>query len=620
MSWGPVRPGALDAAEQEPGPRLQRAEHGFLRGSGLPHRWCQRRHFVVLETAFGLGHNFLATWAAWRRDPMRSDHLFYLAAEPSPVPRAQLARQHAGLPWPELAQALQAQWPPCTPDIHVLTFEGGRVHLFLALGGLDQVLRDWVAQVDAFYLDGPALENGTDASPWLQSLGRLAAPGGTLVAATHSPALLEKLTRLGFALQTQTNGSTGLAGMAVLHHQPRHAAAPPPGRRPLVGARRVAVVGAGLAGSAAAAALARLGWEAVVVEANAPASGASGNPAGLIHPVLHATDTLHARWFRACALRALPKSQAGPGLLRLETRWALPQMQALLAAQGLPAEFARALGADEASALAGVRLKHPAWWFSSGGQASPVERVENSLATPGVALLRAPAGRVRASAKGWPWEVLDAQDRPLVQADAVVLANGAGGLGLLGRAAWPQQLWRGQVTWVPEAVQRGLALPALPVGGQGYALAWGDALLCGATQQLDDPDPSVRRADHAHNLQRAASLLGLTPEHAALALPACEGRTQWRVAVNGRLPVIGPVPAEPAETALDQRRSDSPRLWPRQPGLFVLNALGSRGLTQAPLAGEVLAAWMTGTPQPVPARLLDAVDVARFAARTPGQA
>jgi tRNA 5-methylaminomethyl-2-thiouridine biosynthesis bifunctional protein len=49
--------------------------------------------------------------------------------------------------------------------------------------------------------------------------------------------------------------------------------------------------------------------------------------------------------------------------------------------------------------------------------------------------------------------------------------------------------------------------------------------------------------------------------------------------------------------------------------LYVLTGLGSRGITQAALAGELLAAWITGAPMPAPASLVDAVDVARWAAR-----
>ena len=44
-------------------------------------------------------------------------------------------------------------------------------------------------------------------------------------------------------------------------------------------------------------------------------------------------------------------------------------------------------------------------------------------------------------------------------------------------------------------------------------------------------------------------------------------------------------------------------------------ALGSRGITWAPLAAELLAAWVTGGPPPLEADLVDALDPARFAAR-----
>ncbi|HWS12491.1 MAG TPA: bifunctional tRNA (5-methylaminomethyl-2-thiouridine)(34)-methyltransferase MnmD/FAD-dependent 5-carboxymethylaminomethyl-2-thiouridine(34) oxidoreductase MnmC, partial [Rhodocyclaceae bacterium] len=41
---------------------LEQARHVFLGGNGLPARWRGRRSFVVLETGFGFGLNFLATW------------------------------------------------------------------------------------------------------------------------------------------------------------------------------------------------------------------------------------------------------------------------------------------------------------------------------------------------------------------------------------------------------------------------------------------------------------------------------------------------------------------------------------------------------------------------------
>ena len=231
------------------------------------------------------------------------------------------------------------------------------------------------------------------------------------------------------------------------------------------------------------------------------------------------------------------------------------------------------------------------------------------LATPGVNLIPATVAQCVPDVATSSWRLLDAQGKVVAQADAVVLASGQNAKALWPAATWPQSLWRGQTSTLAKAGALGLPVPRLPVGGMGYACALGEALFIGATNQADDLDGRVRLADHQENLARYAQLCGLpAPLWQGLA-DQCEGRAGWRVAVPGRLPVVGPVPLANSERG---RRSDSPRLVPRTPGLYVLSALASRGLTQAPLAARILAAWITGAPQPVPAPLLDAVDVARF--------
>ncbi|MDD2743307.1 MAG: bifunctional tRNA (5-methylaminomethyl-2-thiouridine)(34)-methyltransferase MnmD/FAD-dependent 5-carboxymethylaminomethyl-2-thiouridine(34) oxidoreductase MnmC, partial [Rhodocyclaceae bacterium] len=38
------------------------ARHVFLEGNQLPQRWQGKDRFVILETGFGFGLNFLAVW------------------------------------------------------------------------------------------------------------------------------------------------------------------------------------------------------------------------------------------------------------------------------------------------------------------------------------------------------------------------------------------------------------------------------------------------------------------------------------------------------------------------------------------------------------------------------
>jgi len=50
------------SADSGPG----QARHVFLGGNDLPTRWAGARVFTIVETGFGFGLNFLATWQAWR--------------------------------------------------------------------------------------------------------------------------------------------------------------------------------------------------------------------------------------------------------------------------------------------------------------------------------------------------------------------------------------------------------------------------------------------------------------------------------------------------------------------------------------------------------------------------
>ena len=89
------------------------------------------------------------------------------------------------------------------------------------------------------------------------------------------------------------------------------------------------------------------------------------------------------------------------------------------------------------------------------------------------------------------------------------------------------------------------------------------------------------------------------------------------VAVNGCcLTVVKLIPQlSRARAATGDKRLDQPRLVPRLPGLYVISAFGSRGITWAMLAARVLAASVSGAPIPLEADLLDAIDPARFICR-----
>ena len=605
---------------------LAQAAHVFLAGNGLPGRWRGRESFVILETGFGLGNNFLATWQAWRDDPQRCARLVFVSIEKHPLTRLDLAAIHRTSALPELAGALQAAWPPLTPNLHELSFDDGRVRLLLALGDVQAWLPELVAEVDAYYLDGfaPAGNPRMWDERVCKALGRSAAAGATLATWSAARAVRDRLTSAGFEARLAP-GRGGKRDITLAtyapHYTPRRAVA-----RVSAGAgsgpRHALIVGGGLAGCAAAWALAAQGWSSTLVERRPQlAAEASGNPAGLFHGIVNAHDGVHARFNRAAALAARQAVRIAidrhgargstDGLLRLEATLDAPAMRARLRQLGLPADYVRALDAAEAGELAGIALTRPAWFYPGGGWVEPAALARAYLERAGERVTCRHGVGVDALRRGGAgWGLLDAEGAVIAEAATIVLANAHDALRLLDAPAWPIDRVRGQLTLLDPAVLP-QPLPRLPIAGAGYLLPPVDGqAIFGATAQVGDDDPAVRDADHRINL---AQLERLTGRPAVVDVDALRGRTAWRCSSRDRLPVIGAVPdALAARTAT---RLDQPRFVPRTPGLYVCTALGSRGITWSALGARLLAATIAGAPLPLEASLVDAVDPARFVSR-----
>ena len=606
---------------------LAQARHVFLAGNGLPARWRGRRRFVIIETGFGLGNNFLATWAAWRDDAERCDTLHVVSIESAPPSRETMALLPRDPAVAELANELVAAWPPLTWNLHRLAFESGAVQLLLAFGDVAAWMPQLTAQVDAFYLDGfaPARNPAMWQPRLFKAMARLAAPDATVATWTAARPVRDALSAAGFTVELG-QGQGGKRDIMLGRYAPRFV--PPPLPRRAVASSHatnepVVIVGAGLAGCATACALAELGLSSIVVERGVKVAGeGSGNAAGLFHGVVHAADGRHARWYRAAALAAARATTTAlahgvrgsvDGLLRLDDgTGGLAAMQATLERLGLPPDYVRAVDADQAGRLAGTAIASPAWHFTRGGWVDPRGLARSFLARAGGRVeLRLGVEVAAMHRDGERWCLVDGSGRVVVETGTVVLANAGAAFGLLGDPSWGVTKSRGQVSAASAAAWPSADLPRIPVAGAGYVLPASDGLVWfGATSQRDDDDPSVRTSDHVANVVRLGALLPAAPR---LEFESLSGRTGFRWHAADRLPVIGAVPVAAVDAT--SGRLDQPRFIARRPGLFVIAALGSRGIASAALGGPLLAALIAGAPVPVEADLLDAVDPARFVSR-----
>ncbi|MDR3454645.1 MAG: tRNA (5-methylaminomethyl-2-thiouridine)(34)-methyltransferase MnmD [Rhodoferax sp.] len=187
----------------------------FLAGCGLPRRWRGKTEFTILETGFGLGLNFLTTWAAWEADAQRCNDLHFVSVEAYPAAAADIVRSaqasnptgNAGAPWPARVQALAPQlagaWQGLSPGIHRLRFAGARVHLTLAVGEAQTMLERLTCEADAVYLDGfsPAVNPEMWSPTTLQAMAHRCRPGTTLATYTVAHSVREALKQLGFRVE-----------------------------------------------------------------------------------------------------------------------------------------------------------------------------------------------------------------------------------------------------------------------------------------------------------------------------------------------------------------------------------------------------------------------------------
>ncbi|KQQ86566.1 tRNA U-34 5-methylaminomethyl-2-thiouridine biosynthesis protein [Massilia sp. Leaf139] len=532
--------------------------------------WHGRERYTVFDNHYGNGARVAALIEAWRSDPERPARLHIVA----------------------LTDGL-------LPGVHRIPQSEAGVTLDLVSAPLDAALAQLAARIDFVQLHGLRGPN----TGFARALARLAAVDARLAFDWLEAEQVAALMAQGFVFE----GGTA-----------RFASRKPRPLLPPVPARQAVVIGAGLAGCAAAERLCARGWEVTLVERYPePARGASGNLAGIFMPLLSKDDNIPTRLTRAAYLYALRYWDSLGGIGRAIEGAACGVLQlardeqhaaasrAIAAAGHYPPEFAEWLEAERASTLLGLPAPEGAWLFRQGGWARPGSVCEAMLAACGTRLTRRfGAGIVRLQRSGDEWAVLDGAGGTIARAATVILAGGAGATRLAQAARLPLSTLRGQVTHLPAAT-----LPQLPfvLCREAYLTPAAGGIACaGATYDLDT-DPRLRAASQEENLERLRALV--SQPDAGRAAPLA-GRVGFRSVAPDRLPLVGALPDFEAAGSTERLRD-----VPRHPGLYGLLGYASRGLIWAPLCAELLVSRLENAPLPLEMNLVDALDPARFVLR-----
>ncbi|WP_404402184.1 bifunctional tRNA (5-methylaminomethyl-2-thiouridine)(34)-methyltransferase MnmD/FAD-dependent 5-carboxymethylaminomethyl-2-thiouridine(34) oxidoreductase MnmC [Idiomarina seosinensis] len=535
----------------------------FLQHNNLAERFAklpEHSEFVVAETGFGSGLNFLLCWQLFLQTAPASCRLVFASFEKYPLSREQLQQAYQVLAELQpLAEQLLAVYPSTEPGCHRVLLADGRVTLDLWVGDINEQLprfsRSAESQVDCWFLDGfaPAKNPHMWQPALFRQMACCAHAATTFATFTAAGVVRRGLAEAGFRVE-KAPGFGRKREMICGRLLTDKATKPALQRQP------VTVIGAGIAAATLTLALKRRGVPVSVISSQV-ADGASGNPQGAVYPLLHAERTplsqfyLQAfstavsfyypwqgqHWFPCGVLQPAFNPQRRQRIDKVAG--GLYQLQSVSHAVS-----------EQADQLAGIAVNFDSLHYPAGGWLRPQTLVE-------LLFQQADCQPVRQT-------VSADMPRP---AGRLVIAAGKQSAALSEQLAGiklPIKPVRGQITLVKASPATAALQQVLCY--KGYMIPADNGQHCiGATFNRGDDSAVSRAEDDNDNL---ASLQTCSQQPWSESLPVVGQRTSVRATSPDHMPIAGQLADK----------------------LLLISALGSRGLTSAPLLAEIIAAQLTG--------------------------
>ena len=455
------------------------------------------------------------------------------------------------------------------------------------------------------------------------AMARLARPGGTLATFTSAGFVRRGLEEAGFSMQKRKGfGRKREMLIGEMNQRLNFPARAPWFARSGTEQRDAAIVGGGIASALLALALLRRGWQVTLYCADdAPAQGASGNRQGELYPLLSQHDPALARFFPAAFTFARRLYDDLPvmfdhdwcGVTQLGWDEKSAHKIAQMVELNLPPEIALAVNAQSAAEQAGVETGCGGITYPAGGWLCPQQLTAELLALAATRGLRVhyryPVETISADNTGW--QLNDRQFH-----EVVVLANGHQVTRFSQTEHLPMYPVAGQVSHIPTTPVLSSLRQVLCYNGYLTPQNPHNQQHCiGASYHRGQTDTAFSADDQQQNRQRLIDCFPQAQWTREVDVSANESRSGVRCATRDHLPMVGSVPdydATLSEYASLAEHQDKARAAPVYRNLYMLGALGSRGLCSAPLAAEILAAQMSNEPLPMDQETLAALNPNRL--------
>jgi len=280
----------------------------------------------------------------------------------------------------------------------------------------------------------------------------------------------------------------------------------------------------------------------------------------------------------------------------------------------LPQDFIQPLTQQQATELIGTQASTSGVLFPLGGWLYPKAVIERCFDFDNVDVQTAQKVTEIAQLADLTWQVTTPNQQ--LKADIVIVATGSLDNDLNQKLGLPIRPVKGQVSHL-QASQQKQALK-IAVTHEGYSTACGNGnAVTGATFEAPDMSETLCIESHQVNLDMTKNAL---PDWLDVEAKELSGRIAFRPTTPDHLPIVGAIADIEwlQEAYLSQSHTHAVYRYPKQkyqPGLYVSNGHGPRGLMSVFLAAESLMADISGKALPQPLNLYYASHPARFQIR-----
>lgn len=629
---------------------LEEARHVFLQGNHFPERFATHpiETCVIAETGFGTGLNFLTLWQSFNQFKATQpdatlQRLHFISFEKYPLSKQDLITAHNC--WPELkalSQSLIENWPIPLAGNHRILLQNGHVILDLWFGDINEQISKLNCnlnnKVDAWFLDGfaPSKNPQMWSEQLFTTMAKFARKNGSFSTFTVAGFVKRGLTQAGFSInKVKGFGQKREMLTGVLENKEIEQPMPWFARQQSDNTQDIAIIGGGLASLTAAFALMRRGANVTLYcKDEQVAQNASGNRQGAIYPLLTGADDPLERLFVSAFPFALRfYHQLAKLGLQFDGQWCgvsqlaynpkiARKIEGMLQTEW-PDDFAIAKNRQQLSEICGVDVAHDGIHYATGGWLCPAQLCESLtqyLSACGVRFFfRHDVTELNHTEDGWQLHIAVNDTEKQITHQNVIIANGHKLRQFTQTEYLPISPIRGQVSHIPTNPTLQKLKNVLCFEGYLTPADSSNLQHClGASYQREHLDLDYSEEEQYDNRQKLIDNLSDVTWPQQIDISQKRSRQGIRCVIRDHMPLVGNVPDFDKHMSVYQdlpnqlTRGQAIETAPVHPNLFILGALGSRGLSTAPLCAEILAAQIFGEPLPLDDETLAELHPNRF--------